>query len=124
VIAALAEVSAQTRSAFLDLTFLRKQRQRSGGASSRSWYVTVDHWLTGTIAATEAAQAFGGEEVREGACWVAGGCRSNAWVLSVDPGYRHGAGGSLADWDMFLLLQYPRLKVKVLLFHHLLTTTI
>jgi hypothetical protein len=64
VVAALAEVSAQTRRAFLDLAFLRKQRQRSGGASSRSWYVSVDHWLTGTVAATEAAQAFGGEEVR------------------------------------------------------------
>ncbi|KAI8465306.1 MAG: hypothetical protein J3K34DRAFT_396199 [Monoraphidium minutum] len=62
IIAALAEASAQTRGAFLDRAFLRKQRERSGGASSRSWYVTVDHWLTGTVAATEAAQAFGGEE--------------------------------------------------------------
>lgn len=66
VIAVLAEVSVETRGTFLDLAFLRKQRQRSGGASSRSWYVTIDHWLTGTVAATEAAQAFGGEEVRRG----------------------------------------------------------
>ena len=64
VVATLAEASASTRRAFLDLAFLRKQRQRSGGASSRSWYVTVDHWITGTLAATEAEQAFGGEEVR------------------------------------------------------------
>lgn len=64
MIAALVEASAKTRGAFLDLAFLRKQRQRSGGASSRSWYVTIDHWLTGTVAATEAAAAFGGEEVR------------------------------------------------------------
>jgi hypothetical protein len=66
VISALAEASAATRSAFLDLAFLRKQRQRGGGASSRSWYVTVDHWITGTVAATEAEQAFA-EEVRRGA---------------------------------------------------------
>lgn len=66
VIATLAEASDKTRGAFLDLAFLRKQRQRGGGASSRSWYVTIDHWLTGTVAATEAAEAFGGEEVSSG----------------------------------------------------------
>lgn len=60
-------MSERTRGAFLDLAFLRKQRQLSGGASSRSWYVTIDHWLAGTVAATEAAQAFGGEEVRASA---------------------------------------------------------
>ncbi|GBF95115.1 hypothetical protein Rsub_07699 [Raphidocelis subcapitata] len=66
VIAALAQVSEQTRGAFLDLAFLRKQRQLGGGALSRSWYVTIDHWLAGTVAATETAQAFGGEEEEGG----------------------------------------------------------
>jgi hypothetical protein len=58
--------TAQHRSAFLDLLFLRKKRQREGTTASRQWYVGVDAWIAGTLAATEAAQDFYSDEV--GAC--------------------------------------------------------
>lgn len=55
--------TAQHRNAFLDLAFLRKQRQKDGSSTSRQWYVGVDAWIVGTLAASEAAPAFFDDEV-------------------------------------------------------------
>lgn len=63
VIKQLAQQSKAVRDTFLDMAFIRKKRQRTGGVACRQWYVSVDNWIAGTLAASAAAPSFFDEEV-------------------------------------------------------------
>jgi hypothetical protein len=67
VVALLKAASDSTRARFKDIQFQRNKRRKAAAASmsrsSRSWYLPVNSWITGTTTAVEAAEA-ATEEVR------------------------------------------------------------
>jgi hypothetical protein len=60
VIALLKSASDKTRSRFKDIQFQRNKRRKAAAAStslhSRSWYLTVNSWITGTTAVQDDAE--------------------------------------------------------------------
>lgn len=69
MIALLKAASDSTRARFKDIQFQRNKRRKAAAASmsrsSRSWYLPVSSWITGTTTAVEAAEP-GTEEVGGG----------------------------------------------------------
>lgn len=70
VIALLKAASDQTRARFKDIQFQRNKRRKAAAAStalhSRSWYLPVNSWITGTTTLQEASEEQP-EQVRCGA---------------------------------------------------------
>lgn len=75
VIALLKAASDSTRARFKDIQFQRNKRRKAAAAStahhSRSWYLPVNSWITGTTTLQEATDEQP-EEVRQER--VGGGC--------------------------------------------------
>lgn len=80
VIALLKAASDSTRARFKDIQFQRNKRRKAAAAStahhSRSWYLPVNSWITGTTTLQEATDEQP-EEVRQERVW-GGGVRTAA----------------------------------------------